>query len=61
MEFLLLLIVVPVLAQVWVSWTSRTRKAPGVEQTMAAHQRALAAMALPVPGIPAGVSSSREG
>ncbi len=58
MEFLLLIPVFGVLAQVWVSWSSRTRRAPGVEQTMAAHQRALAAMATPVP---TGVASSREG
>lgn len=52
-EFLLLIPVFGVLAQIWVTWSRRTRRAPGVEDTMAAHQRALAAMAAP--------SSVREG
>jgi hypothetical protein len=52
-EFLLLIPVFGVLAQVWVTWSGRTRRAPGAEQSMAAHQRALAAMAAP--------ASSHEG
>jgi hypothetical protein len=44
-EFLLLIPVFGVLAQGWVAWQGRTRKAPGAAQTMAAHQRALAALA----------------
>jgi hypothetical protein len=46
MAFLLLIPVFFVLAQGWVSWQARPRKAPQAEQTIGAHQRALAALAV---------------
>jgi hypothetical protein len=43
--FLLVIPVVFVVAEAWVIWTGRTRRAPEVADTVAQHQRALAALA----------------
>jgi hypothetical protein len=43
-EFLLLIPVIGILAQLWVSFRTRTRRAPGIEETIGRHQRAIAAM-----------------
>lgn len=44
MEFLIIIPVAFVLANAWVVWSSRTRRAPEIEQTIQAHQRFTEAM-----------------
>ena len=45
MAFLLVIPVVFVLAEAWVMWSGRTRKAPEAYATVAQYQRARAALA----------------
>ena len=45
MAFLLVIPVVFVLAEMWVMWSNRTRKAPEAYATVAQYQRARAALA----------------
>ncbi len=44
MIFLIIPPIAFVLAYAWVVWVARTRRAPEIEQTMAAHQRFTEAM-----------------
>jgi hypothetical protein len=43
--FLLVIPVVFVLAEAWLIWSGRTRKEPGVMESVERHRRALAALA----------------